>query len=225
MIKAVFLDIDNTLIDFSESSRLAIKYGIESIGLTYKEIFFETFTRVNDGLWLEIEKGKITKEQLYNDRWIIIFDELGIEYDAYKFESIFFNNLTEIAIPVDYAKEIVEYLSKKYVLCAASNGPYNQQVNRLRQSGMLEYFKEIFVSEEIGFSKPSKEFFNTCFERLGNIKPNETIIIGDSLTADIKGGIDCDMKTLWYNHFKVKSDGLITADYTVDSLKEIEKIL
>lgn len=225
MIKAVFIDIDNTLIDFGKCSRLAIKNGIESIGMQYDEIMFETFTRINDGLWLEIEKGTITKEQLYTSRWNIIFGELGIDFDSAEFESIFFNNLTQIAIPVDGAKETAEYLSSKYILCAASNGPYNQQVNRLKNSGMLEYFTDIFVSEDIGYSKPDKEFFNVCFKKLGNIKPEETIIIGDSLTADIKGGIDCHMKTLWYNHFKVKSSDLIIADYTVDNLSEIKKIL
>ncbi len=225
MIKVVFLDIDNTLIDFSKCSRLAIKYGIESIGMEYEEVIFDTFTRINDELWLEIEKGTITKEQLYNERWHTIFNELGIDYDGLKFESIFFNNLTEIAIPVDYAKELVEYLAAKYTLCAASNGPYKQQVNRLTSAGMIDNFKEIFVSEEIGFSKPSREFFNVCFARLGDVRSEEVMIIGDSLTADIKGGIDCGMKTLWYNHFKAENDGKINADYTVDSLKEIEKIL
>ena len=125
---------------------------------------------------------------------------------------------------IDGAKDIVEYLSKKYILCSASNAPYIQQIGRLTTSGLISYFKHNFISQEIGFDKPSKEFFDVCFERLNGIKKEQTIMIGDSLTADIKGARDYGITSIWFNFEKVLVNEKVS-DYVVDNLREIKDIL
>ena len=195
MIKAVFIDIDNTLLDFNKCALWSMKKAFEDYNLNFNEQMFDTFNTVNNRLWLEIEKGDLTKEELYACRWNMIFAILGIDVDGVRFENVFYSYLTESAEPVDGALEILKYLSGKYIVCAASNASYEQQIKRLDNAGMTEYLDKIFISEQIGFSKPKKEFFEKCFEEIAPILPSEAVMIGESMTADVGGGKAAGMKT------------------------------
>lgn len=224
MIKAVFLDIDNTLLDFDLCVSKAMQDGLARHKIEFREEMFGTFKSVNDALWRRIEEGTLTREELMRVRWKLIFEKLGIDLDGPKFEEYFRAQLHESAIPVDGAKEMLSYLSTKYRLFAASNGPYEQQRHRLEKAGMLGFFDELFVSSAIGFSKPMPEFFDHCFA-LAGVSPKESAIIGDSLTADITGGKAAGMKTIWFNKNGETETGGTEPDFTVASLYEIKNIL
>lgn len=224
MIKAVFIDIDNTLLDFNKCALWSMKKSFEDYNLNFKEQMFDTFNLVNNRLWLEIEKGKLTKEELYACRWNMIFAILGIDVDGVQFENVFYSYLTESAEPVDGALETLKYLSGKYIVCAASNASYEQQIKRLDNAELTEYFDKIFISEQIGFSKPKKEFFEKCFEEIAPILPSESIMIGDSLTADVGGGKAAGMKTCWYDHNATFEESPVP-DFTVRTLAEIKNYL
>lgn len=185
---------------------------------------FDTFNMINNRLWLRIEKGELTKEELYACRWNMIFALIGIDVDGVEFENVFYSYLTESAEPVDGALDLLKYLHGKYLVCAASNASYAQQIKRLNNAGMTEYLDRIFISEQIGFSKPQKEFFERCFEKISPIVPSETVMIGDSLTADIEGGASFGMKTCRYNH-NLTNESSDLPDFTVCSLSEIKKYL
>lgn len=223
MVKAVFIDIDNTLLDFNACATKAMKIAFTSHKLKFDKNTFPTFKSVNDGLWLRIERGEITREVLHDVRFNMIFERLGIKFDGHIIEREFLDNLNFCAIPVKGAKSIVKYLSKKYILCSASNAFYNQQINRLTASKLLPYLHKTFVSEKIGASKPSKEFFERSFSELDGIKPKDTVMIGDSVTADIEGGKNFGMQTIWFNRDKENIQS--NADYVVTALKDIKKIL
>ena len=231
MIKAVFMDIDNTILDFDAYVKDAMCTGFEKFGLKkYKEWMFDEFLRINTGLWKQIEDGAITFEKLKKIRWNLIFKELGIDFDGVVFEDYFRKFLFDSAIPIDGAEEILKYLSEKYIVCAASNGPYEQQVHRIKISGFGEYFTELFISEAVGVAKPSKLFFDYGIKTLNNnsnieIKSDEIIMIGDSLTSDMKGGIDSGMKVCWVNRRKQPAPDNLKLDYIVESLEEIKEIL
>lgn len=230
MIEVVFLDIDNTILDFDAYVKKAMKDGFELFHLPkYEDYMFQVFENNNIRLWREIEQGKLDMEGLREIRWNLIFDELGIQGDGVTFEDFFRKELNKSAIPENDALEILEYLSSKYIVCAASNGPYKQQMNRIEIGGLTKYFEEIFISENVGASKPTKEFFDTCFSRLEQkigkkVSPENTVMIGDSLTSDISGGKGYGMKTCLYNKKKkeVSSD---VADYIVCNLIDIKGIL
>ena len=229
MIKAILIDIDNTLLDFSAYVKHAMRDGFETFGLgEYSEEKFQVFQRINDGLWREIEEGTLTFDELQRIRWNRIFEALGISFDGVEFEIYFRKYLFNSAIPMEGAMEMLEYLNGRYLLCVASNGPYEQQLNRLKVGGMYSYFAEYFISGKIGASKPSKEFFTHCLEvlnRRGKILPSEILMIGDSLTSDVAGAIDSGMKTCFYD---LKGKGVpsgMKVDYTVSSLNEIRDIL
>ena len=229
MIKVILFDIDNTLLSFDEYVKESMKNGFEAFKIgTYQEEMFSVFNQINTHLWRSIEKGDMTLEELQKIRWNMIFERLGISADGIAFEKYFRDRLFESAIPIEGAMDVLQYLHGNYILCAASNGPYAQQVNRLKISGMLPYFSELFISEEIGYSKPAEAFFSACIERLRakiKIQPCEMMIIGDSLTSDMSGGIQFGMKTCLYNPDKKGISRNMKLDYQVSSLEEIKNIL
>ena len=223
-IKAVFIDIDNTLLDFNKCALWSMQKAFNDYGLSFENSMFDTFNMINNRLWLRIEKGELTKEELYACRWNMIFAQIGNDIDGVEFENVFYSYLTESAEPVDGALDLLKYLHGKYLVCAASNASYAQQIKRLNNAGMTEYLDRIFISEQIGFSKPQKEFFERCFEKISPIVPPETVMIGDSLTADIEGGASFGMKTCRYNH-NLTNESSDLPDYTECSLSEIKKYL
>lgn len=225
MITTVFIDIDNTLLDFDLSARQAMSAALKEYGVSYRDDMFPTFKKINDDLWRRIEDGSLTKNGLRKIRWLTVFAALGIGgIDAEEFEDKFHDLLAVSAAPVDGAVELLEYLCKKYTLCAASNGPFKQQRFRLKKAGMLKYFKHVFVSEKAGAMKPTKEFFDYCTSRLAVSSPDEIVLIGDSLTADINGGKNYNMKTIWFDFARLNiADG--EWDYAVKELSEIKNIL
>lgn len=229
-MKVIFIDIDNTLLSFSEYVKHTMQTGFEHFELKrYEPYMYDIFTEENNKLWHRIEQGTLVFSELEKVRWNIIFARLGIDFDGTVFEKYFRRALYDSAIPMPYADEMLRYLSGKYILCVASNGPYEQQVHRLEVVGMKRYFDYIFISEKLGSSKPSEEFFKRAFAELNSgreevIMPADTIIIGDSLTSDIDGGRNYGMKTCFYNVGGVQSDS-IKADYVIDELNEVEGIL
>ena len=230
-MKAIFLDIDNTLLSFDEYVKDAMRSGFPQFGIgRYEDRMFDVFTQINSGLWQALERGEIDFAELKRTRWSKIFANLGIKADGEAFEKYFRDRLYDSAIPEKGAIDLLRYLNQKYILCAASNGPYHQQVNRLKISGMLPFFSHLFISEEIGFQKPSEDFFRVCMQRLNEgaaqaLLPSEVTVIGDSLSSDMAGGIRFGMRTCFYNPAgkPIPADMRIT--YTVRSLEEITRIL
>lgn len=225
MIKTVFIDIDNTLLDFDVCATFAMSKGLEKYGRKYEDGFFACFKKINDELWRRIENGALTKDGLKKIRWNLVFDAFGIKgIDGCEFEDVFHDFLAVSAEPVCGADELLSYLSGKYKLYATSNGPYNQQNFRLEKADMKKYFSGLFISEAVGAMKPSKEFFDYCFENIDENR-NEVIIVGDSLSADIDGGNNAKIKTIWFNHDKIEVPAVKTWDYYVESLNDIKNIL
>lgn len=203
-LKAIFVDIDNTLLSFDEYVRQTMKNGFAHFELKpYEPYMYDIFEKENNALWRKIEQGVLTFPELERIRWNLVFEKLGIEFDGLIFERYFRKALHESAIQEPGAHEMLAYLKKKYILCVASNGPYEQQVHRLELADMRKYFDYIFVSEKIGVSKPATAFFEKAFEELNDgrtekISPDQTMIIGDSLSSDMAGGLQYGMKTCYY---------------------------
>ena len=228
MIKVVLIDVDNTLLDFDACVKAALRDGFDHFGLpAYREEMFPIFNQVNNALWHRIETGELTREQLMEIRFDRIFEALGIRFDGVTFEDYFRRYLFDSAIHVEGALELLQYLSGKYVVCAASNGPYEQQIHRLEVSGLAPYLTHSFISEQVGAEKPSREFFDTCMKvlDLSDLRPEEVMMIGDSLTADMAGGISYGMQTCWYDRYgKGLPDG-VEVDHVVRNLAEIREFL
>lgn len=225
MIKAVLIDIDNTLLDFNECARYAIRSSFDEKGIKYPSNVFDVFFEINTLLWNDIENGIITKTQLYAVRWNKIFERLNMDVDGVDFENYFLKYLGQSYRTVRGAEDILRYLSEKYILCAASNGPHEEQLKRLGNANLLRYFDHIFTSEAIGYPKPQKEFFDKCIANIGSVSPDEIMIIGDSLSADIEGAKKCGLRTCWFNFSHQPVTSPPYADATVDALEQIKEVL
>lgn len=225
MIKAVFIDIDDTLLDFTKCAQYAMQESFRDFSLTFTQNMFPVFEGINTQLWKRLEKGEITKAELYGRRWVTVLGKFGITHiDGDEFEQHFQKHISDSAEKVDGAEDLLRYLSSKYKLYAASNGPHEQQINRLKKADILLYFNGVFTSEMLGVQKPDKAFFDACFREIHNISPCEAVFIGDSLSADISGGKAYNMKTIWFN----KNNGTaeeFDPDCTVSSLFDIKNIL
>lgn len=220
----VFIDIDDTLLDFTKCANDAIKSACNKFGVPYTTTLVDTFHPINLDLWHRLEKKEVTKEKLFDTRFQIVFDKLGIKADGIAFEAAFRENFHESAILVDGARDLLEYLRSKYKVYVASNASMHQQTNRMKRAELDGYIDGYFVSEEIGFPKPQKEFFDACFKALPDVKPQDVVMIGDSLSADIKGACEYGLKTIWYNHRNEPTSD-VKCDYIVSRLSEVKNIL
>ena len=167
--------------------------------------------------------------ELQKIRWNNVFAALGIHFDGPAFEHYFRAALHESAIPVPGAIELLQGLSGRALLCVASNGPYEQQLHRLEIGGMKPYFDYFFISEHAGAAKPAPAFFDYAFRELNEnrsvpILPQETLIIGDSLTSDIAGGLQYGMKTCYYRRPGAPA-APAGVDYTVTAISQIPALL
>lgn len=222
-IKVVFVDIDDTLLDFDLCADWAIQKACEELKIHLPKDFFPTFWKINDGLWKDLEKGLLTLAQLSTKRWDVLFENYQIVFDSSVFDTYYRKYLSLSGIHVQGAESLLSYLSEKYDVYSASNGPYHQQINRLELSGLSKYIKGNFISEKIGHNKPTKAFFDGCFEHL-EVSKEECIMIGDSLSADMKGAHEYGMKCIWYNRLHEKVED-ICADYAVTRMIDIKNIL
>ena len=229
-MKAIFIDIDNTLLDFDAYVRTTMEQGFAHFGLpAYRPEMYHTFTAENNKLWRQIEEGTLTFAELQKIRWNNVFAALGIHFDGPAFEHYFRAALHESAIPVNGARELLEALRGRYLLAAASNGPYEQQLHRLALAGMKDFFDWFFISERIGASKPSKLFFDEAFRQVNEgretpILPEDTAIIGDSLTSDMAGGRGCGLKPV-YSRRPGAAPANDSVDVTAEDLRDIPALL
>lgn len=224
MTTTIFIDIDNTLLDFDKCAYLSMKSSFEDCGLPFDDNMFATFERINLALWHRLEDKIITKEQLFKLRWPTVLAGIGIDYDGNDMEARFKHYLYTYAVTIEGAERLLRYLSQKYKIYATSNATYEQQISRLKSAGFDKYFSGYFISEKVGAEKPSKEFFDHCFGNL-TVSKDEVVMIGDSPTADIKGGSMYGIKTIWLDRRNEQLPEGVKPTHIVKKLVEIESIL
>lgn len=225
MIKTVLLDLDDTILDFHRTEAVAVSETLRMMGVEPTAQVVERYSRINDGLWKQLEKGEVTREEVLVRRFEILYEELGIECSGQKTRELYEKELSKSYFFVDGAKELLEELCDRFDLYIVSNGTAVVQDGRIRSAGIAKSFKDIFISQRIGVNKPNKVFFEKCFEKIENFSSEQTVIIGDSLTSDIKGGNNVGIKTVWFNpHGKERSSDVVI-DYEVSALGEIPKLL
>lgn len=222
-IKAVLIDVDDTLIDFEKCARYGIYKSAEELGLSLPVNTFEIFKDINDELWRRFEKGELDRQTVLDSRWNKVFAITGTRCEGSLFEEYFIDHLEASHFHVRGALPLLRYLSEKYYLCIASNAPRALQLNRLENAGMLSYFNDIFLSGAIGLNKPTPEYFAYCLDNM-NLKPEEVCMLGDSLTADIGGAKKSGLMTIWFNKYKDESRPELY-DHEVKRLCDVRKFL
>lgn len=225
MIRYVLFDVDDTLLDFGKAEAAAIRKTFERIGIPVTDELIRRYSEINAQQWSRFEKGEITREKLLTERFDILFSELGINVPSEMAQASYEYLLGIGHYFVDGAEELLEALKDKYELYIVSNGNASVQDRRLKSAGIIPYFKDIFISERVGFNKPSAEFFDACFERIPGFEKDKAVIVGDRLSSDILGGINAGVKTCWFNPRGDAPDPDIPADYEIKHLNELPALL
>ncbi|MBS4889163.1 MAG: YjjG family noncanonical pyrimidine nucleotidase [Anaerococcus vaginalis] len=223
MIKAVLIDIDDTIFDFEKCSKNSFLKTLEKFNLKFKEEDFSYFNKVNDILWTKQKLGEINIKEVFIKRDYLMGKYFNLDIEKGLFNDLFVKFLYDEIEMVDGIEDLLLYLSDKYQIFTASNGIYKMQENRLKKSNLDKYFDEIFVSDKIGFEKPDKKFFQKIMD-LTKFSNDDLIMIGDSIKSDIIGAKNSKIKSIYFNKENKKiSDRNFT--YQVKNLSEIKKIL
>ena len=224
MIEFLLLDLDDTILDFHKAERIALSKTIRDFGLEPREEVLELYHKINKWHWEQLELGVMTRDQVLLGRFDRLFQELGMEVDAAACMKRYEHNLSIGHYFLPGAEEAVKKLHEKYRLFLVSNGTATVQHGRLTSAGLYPYFEQVFISQEIGYNKPDKAYFDRCFERIPGFAPEKALMVGDSLTSDIKGGINAGLKTVWVNP-EHKKCGDIRPDYEIEGLCQLEALL
>ena len=224
MIEFLFLDLDDTILDFHKAERIAISKTIREFGVEPAEEILNLYHEINKWHWEQLELGKLTRAEVLVNRFGVLFEKLGMEVDAPKCAKVYEHNLSQGHFFLPGAEEAVDILSKKYRLFLASNGTAVVQKGRMTSANLYRFFETVFVSQEIGHNKPTKEYFEACFARIPGFDKEKAMIVGDSLSSDIKGGINAGIRTVWVNPGH-KDCGDIHPDYEIEALSQLESLL
>ena len=222
MIKNILIDLDNTLFDFYASEKKALKKTLTEIGLNPDEKMLRRYSEINEAHWKRLEKGELTREQVKVGRYRQLFDEYGVDISPEDTTACYEKKLSEEGDLMEGAYELLQYLKGKYRLYVVSNGTLVCQQGRMKNTGITDFFEKHFISQQIGYEKPQKEFFDHCFTNIPDFKKEETIIVGDSISADIIGGKNAGIKTVWFN---TKKDFSSLPDYEIHALSELKTLL
>ena len=218
----LLFDADETLLDFPASERAALKGVLEHFSVPYTEELRATFSSINLALWKQLEKGLVTRDVIRLRRFEQFARAAKISADPKEMSALYVELLGQSCFVLEGAAELCKRLSEKYELYIVTNGIGIVQQSRLAKSGLLPCFKGVFVSEEIGSQKPDKKFFDFIFEKIPEKNKEKVIIIGDSMTSDILGGINAGIDTCFFNPWG--REEIYKPTYTVSSYHELESL-
>lgn len=230
MITTILWDVDGTLLDFHYSQKLALDKCFRTVGLTMTEEIHERYSKINDSYWKRLELGEITKKQLLTGRFQTLFEECGIEgVDLSAFMKEYQEELGNVFCYMDDSLAICKALKGRVKQYVITNGVTSTQKNKLKISGLADCMDGLFISEEIGTAKPGKAFFDAVLAAVEETDKSKILVVGDSLSSDIKGGVLAGLKTCWYrpegavNHTEYQPD--YQADYQIEDLHQVFDLL
>lgn len=225
MVEYLFLDLDDTILDFHKAEGIAIRKTFSQWGVEPTDETVARYSAINKKHWQMLERGEITRDQVKVFRFARLFEELGVEADPYAVAKTYEKLLAIGHYFLPGAEEAVASLSKKYRLFLASNGTASVQAGRMTSANLYRFFEKAFVSEEIGADKPSMAYFNGCFAQIPGFDPEKAMIVGDSLTSDIQGGKNAGLLTCWVNPKHLTAPEHLRPDYEIESLSQLEALL
>ena len=224
--KTLLFDLDDTLLDFGASEDVALQKLFDDQQFTLTPEVKTNYKKLNDSLWRAYENDEMDRDEVVNTRFARLFEQYGIHVDGVALEQNYRKYLSEGHHLIEGAIELIQKIHTEFDLYVVSNGASYTQQKRLKDSGMAPYFNKVFVSEDTGYQKPMKGFFNFVFAQIDNFDASETIIIGDSFSADVTGGWNAGIDTCWVNiKERVNQHPEIIPTYEIRKLEELYGVL
>lgn len=225
MYRAILWDVDGTLLNFLKSERAAIKECFQVCGLgECTDEMVQSYSEINEGYWEMLERHEIDKPALFRRRFEDLFSKYGLSYDTAEFNILYQQTLGNHIFPNDNSLELVRSLKGKIKQYAVTNGSFTAQERKLRLSGLDRLLDGIFISDVVGYEKPSPLFFDSVFDQIPEGR-EEAIIVGDSLTSDILGGNKAGIACCWYDPENKPAPAELRIDYTITDLNQIKDII
>lgn len=227
MYKFLLWDIDGTVLDFSAAEACAIRALFEKyhLGICTDEML-RTYSQINRKYWQALERNEMTKPEILVGRFREFFQLMGLDTTvAAAFNDDYQLTLGDYPIFMEHALDVLKQEKDKYLLVAVTNGTKIAQTKKLRMTGLDEIFDVVFISEDVGIEKPNVAFFDHVFRKIGLSDKSEALIIGDSLTSDMQGGIFAGIDTCWFNPKHSQNTSGIPVTYEIDDLRKLEEIL
>ena len=225
MFEYLFLDLDDTILDFQKAEHVALSKTLENFGLNPTQEVLTRYNKINKAHWEALERKELTREQVLLGRFQVLFEEMGISAEPVKVARAYEHNLSIGHWFLPGAEEAVARLSRKYKLYLTSNGTASVQKGRMTSANLYRFFENVFVSQEIGVNKPAVEYFEKCFAQIPGFDKTKAIIVGDSLTSDILGGQNAGIATCWVNPHHKQGRPDIRVDYEIEALSQLEDLL
>lgn len=221
----LFLDLDNTILDFDAGERLSLSQTLREFGVGPTETILARYHQLNALCWERMEIGLYTQAEVLVMRFKLLFEELGLTRDPAAVCERYETLLHSSHQLVPGAREMLDALYGQCRMYVVSNGMGSVQDSRLSGAGIAQYFEDVFISEHIGFHKPRREFFHACFDRIPDFDRARALIVGDSLTSDILGGINAGIPTCWFNPQKKPGREEIRPDYEIASPAQLPALV
>lgn len=221
----LLFDADGTLFDFDKSQAKALERTFAGLELEFHKEYHAIYTDVNLKMWRQREQGLIGVKEIKTKRFEIFFNEIAIKADFQKAGKDYLYFLSQGSHLLDGAEELVQELHQVFKMVLLTNGLTSVQRPRFKMSPITRYFKEVIISEEVGFSKPDKKIFDLTFKLIGYPPKEEVVIIGDNLGSDILGGLNYGIDSVWYNPGKINHTKEIKPLYEVSDFKQLRKLL
>ncbi len=217
----LLFDADGTLFDYDRAEATALQRTFEQAGQRFEPAFGKVYRRINHQIWLDFERGRISQARLRAARFERLFDAIGIELDVADFSRRYLENLAQGTYLVDGAQGVVAALHGRVGLMLITNGIGEVQRPRFASSALRDYFADLVISEEVGVAKPDPAIFDVAFEKMGRPSKEDVLMIGDSLTSDIRGGNNYGIDTCWFNPRGRAPDQDVEIRYEIRDLREL----
>lgn len=223
--KHLLLDADNTLFDFNRCELAAFKLTASDMGIGFSESIYKKYHEINDGLWKDLEKGLTTRDELKVLRYKRLLDSEGItNRDPVCMARTYESHLGEQCFEIDGAYSLLRELHGRVGLYVVTNGITTIQNNRFSRSRLTEFIDGLYISEQMGVSKPSPDFFLKVIANVGDPVKENYLVVGDSLSSDIDGAVNSGLDSCWFDLFNSDPCGR-SPTYTVKSFSEIKSII
>lgn len=219
----LLFDADDTIFDFAAAEKSALKDAMIKNGLPYSDALHLMYSKINQSYWQAFERGEIRKKDIYLGRFVTFLEKTGLSCNLQSLGSDYESSLGKYHYFIDGAYEMCLRLKEKYRLYIVTNGMKQVQERRIKESGLDGIISGMFISEAVGVPKPEKKYFDYVFDNIKEKDKSKILIIGDSQTSDISGGVNAGIDTCWYNPSGTKVK--IVPTYEVENYAQLEEIL
>lgn len=224
--EVILFDADETLFDFKKSERAALKSAMLDFQIEYDEEYhLSVYKEINTAIWKDFEAGLITQEKLKVERFERLSRRLNRDFDAAEFARVYIDHLSCASFLYDDSLELIEALHKNHRLVIVTNGLTNVQKNRIGKSSIAKHLEGVIISEEVRVSKPNPAIFQLALESIGHADKSTVLMVGDSLTSDIQGGLNFGIHTCWFNPSRTMNSTSIRPTYEISNLMELKPLL